>query len=376
VENNRIKLVISDFHLSAGARLADGTRNPLEDFREDQKFAEFLEHYSMREFAEVDVELIINGDFLDPLAVLDFPVKAKRFRVDYSREVLEDPQVEKIRTIVAGHPVTFAALKDFLYRGKRIVYRWGNHDVGILWPKVEQYLRSVLDPPRPEQLVFQIERYIFDRICIDHGHQYEVINHFDDGNIFIERETRVGVRKILNLPFGSFFVLGFFNRIKLTRPYVYMVQPLRQYLKLAAIFDPVFFISNGFRVFWFFVKMRFVTHPMRYARFNKTVLILKELLKRPSLEEAAEDELTQSDASYLDYDTLIMGHDHQAKVRVFRGGKQYINTGTWTPITSLDMTSLGHRILRTYALIEYREGRAVASLRIWNGLPQVSEEFQ
>lgn len=372
-----IKLVISDFHLSQGQKLPNGTRNPLEDFREDQKFSELLDHYSTGSYATEDVELVINGDFMDPLAVMPASIMGqKRFRVEYPKEVLEENAVEKFKIIIRGHPVSFDALKRFLKRGKRITYRWGNHDVAILWPRVQALLRAELEPPHAEQLVFQKERYIFDRVCIDHGHQYEVINHFDPDNIFIERDTPSGKRMILNLPFGSFFVLGFFNRIKLTHPYVYMVQPLRTYLKIAAIFNPVFFLSNGFRVFWFFIKMRFVTHPMRFARVRKTLLIVKELFRRPSLEREAEKELTGSGSEMLPYDTLIMGHDHQAKFRVFPGGKQYVNTGTWTPITSLQMSSLGHRVLRTYALIEYVDGRAVTSLRVWNGRQQESEDFQ
>ncbi|NBU20515.1 hypothetical protein EBS43_03725 [bacterium] len=62
-------------------------------------------------------------------------------------------------------------------------------------------------------------------------------------------------------------------------------------------------------------------------------------------------------------------------MRIFPGGRQYINTGTWTPITSLDMSTLGRRILRTYALIEYKNQRAIATLKVWNGYPHVTEDF-
>lgn len=60
-QNKKIKLVISDFHLSRGRWLADGRRNPLEDFHQDGRFKEFLEYYS--------TGMIINGDFFDPLNV-------------------------------------------------------------------------------------------------------------------------------------------------------------------------------------------------------------------------------------------------------------------------------------------------------------------
>ena len=370
---NKLKLVISDFHLSRGKWLPDGRRNPLEDFHQDEKLKELLEHYSTGHFADADVELIINGDFLDPLAVIPLPdEKSSHGGNEFPIEIEELAAVKQYEKIIQGHPVSIQALKDFLQRGKRIVYRWGNHDASVLWPEVQQLIRETLAPPSPEQFEFQIKPYIFDRICIDHGHQYEALNHFDEENIFIERKIRGTTKKILNLPFGSFFVMGFLNRIKLKRSYISQVYPFRVYLRIALFLEPLFFIINGFRSAWFFIKMRFITHPMRFARFKKTLLLIAEAFHRPSLEEVAENFFSDPNSNF---DTLIMGHNHQAAIRVFPGGKEYINTGTWTPITSLDMSTLGHRVLRTYALIEYKEGKARATLKIWHGKPQITDDF-
>ena len=374
-----IKLVVSDFHLSRGRWLADGRRNPLEDFHQDERFREFLDFYSSGEYAQVDVELVINGDFFDPLAVIptDLSTRAARKALEFPLEVEEEPAVLKFREIIAGHPVAFEALREFLKRGKRIRFRWGNHDVAILWPKVQALLRETLG--HPARVVFELERYVFDRICIDHGHQFETLNHFDEQNIFITRSTPEGPKRIQNLPFGSFFVLGFLNRLKLERHYINQVQPFRIYLRLASLMEPWFFWRNGFRVAWFFVKMRLITHPMRFARIRKTLLLLKEALHRPSLEAEAEKLFFGPEGRDLPFDTLILGHDHQAKVRAFPGGKTYMNTGTWTPITSLDMATLGHRVLRTYALIEgvteKGDGRARATLKVWHGRPSVTDDF-
>ena len=100
-----------------------------------------------------------------------------------------------------------------------------------------------------------------------------------------------------------------------------------------------------------------------------------EVFHRPSLEEIVEGFFSAPEADQLPYDTIIMGHNHQAANRTFPGGKQYINTGTWIPITSLDMSNLGHQIKRTYALIEYIDGKARASLKIWHGKPHVNDDF-
>lgn len=373
---SKIKLVISDFHLSRGKWLKNGRRNPLEDFLQDEPFREFLDHYSTGKYAEADVELIVNGDFFDPLAVMPIPGRGEEIpNYDYPLEVEAPAAVEKFKTILDGHPVSVAGMKSFLMRGKKITFRWGNHDAALLWPEVQELIRKELAPPREELIEFQQAPYIFDRICVDHGHQHEYINQFDENNLFMDRKTPKGIRKIQNLPFGSFFVLGFINRIKLKRPYISQVYPLQNYLKLNLFVDPIFVIVSGIKVAWFFFKMRFITHPMRFARMKKTFLIFLELLHRPSLEEVAGNIFSAPDAAALPYDTIIMGHNHQAAVRVFPGGKQYINTGTWTPITSLEIPTLGHRNLRTYALIEYIQGKARASLKIWHGQTQVTEDF-
>lgn len=371
----KIKLVISDCHLSRGKWLPDGRRNPLEDFHQDQRLLEMLDHYSSGQYADYDVELIVNGDFFDPLAVI--PLPDRRSHVPYLEfpiEVEEEAAVRQFKIIAEGHPIVLKALRLFLERGKRIVFRWGNHDASILWPRVQGFLRELLGPKTSEQLVFQQDAYIFDRICVDHGHQLEVFNHFDEKNLFIERSTKTGLVKIQNLPFGSFFVLGFLNRLKLERSYINQINPLQTYVRLSMFMEPMFFVRNGFRVLWFFIKMRFITHPMRFARFRKTLMLIAEAFRRPSLEDEAE-KIFDVGGPDLPYDTIIMGHNHKAAQRMFPGGKQYINTGTWIPITSLDMGTLGHRILRTYALIEYIDGNARASLKIWHGSPQVTEDF-
>src|SRR6185312_6549304 len=86
----KIKLVISDFHLSRGKWLENGRRNPLEDFHQDERFKEFLEYYSTGKYKDYDVELIINGDFFDPLAVVPIPGPGEKFPpLEYPLEVEE-----------------------------------------------------------------------------------------------------------------------------------------------------------------------------------------------------------------------------------------------------------------------------------------------
>jgi UDP-2,3-diacylglucosamine pyrophosphatase LpxH len=106
---DRIKLVISDFHLSAGKWLPDGRRNPLEDFHQDDRLSELLDHYGGGQYENIDVELIINGDFFDPLAMTtnssEFPA-----------EVTEAAAVRTFQRISEAHPTVFEALSAFSAR--------------------------------------------------------------------------------------------------------------------------------------------------------------------------------------------------------------------------------------------------------------------
>ena len=58
-------LVLSDFHLGKGRFREDGTINLLEDFDEDEKFSEFIDHYSTGTYYFSDVNVVLNGDIFN-----------------------------------------------------------------------------------------------------------------------------------------------------------------------------------------------------------------------------------------------------------------------------------------------------------------------
>src|SRR6476660_7164303 len=105
MEQKKIKIVVSDFHLSRGKWLENGRRNPLEDFHQDERFEELLNHYSTGIYSDADVELIINGDFFDPLAVIPLPGPNGALPpLEYPLEVEEPAAIQKISIILEGHP--------------------------------------------------------------------------------------------------------------------------------------------------------------------------------------------------------------------------------------------------------------------------------
>jgi UDP-2,3-diacylglucosamine pyrophosphatase LpxH len=357
-----IKIIISDCHLGTGATLADGGINPIEDFRKDDKFVEFIDYYSTGKHSDSQVELIINGDFFDLLQT--------RGQTAMPYEIIEGIAVYKIRKILRGHPKVINILKAFISRGHNIKMIWGNHDAGLWWPLVQDEIRKAISP----KLEFLFVPYIFDGVRIEHGHQYEILNHFDTSNMFIQR----GNRKILNYPFGSFFVGGFLAQIKLKRSYITQVVPFNKFLRWSLIFDFIFTITHGFKAAWFFIKMRFIFHPLRFTRLSKTIQILGEIFHRPKFAEVAREVLKLHGSKIL-----LLGHNHQAAHLHFSDGTQYVNTGTWTDVVSFDAANLGRMSKPTYAFMEYPPGISPGSgvtpkvyLRVWRGHHHQSEAFE
>src|ERR1700733_5256218 len=98
----KLKLVISDLHLGRGRMLEGGATNSLEEFYFGQKLVEFLHYYCNGEYRDAEVELVINGDFLNFLQV--------DYRGHHLTVITESVSLEKLKNIVKGHPEVFKAL--------------------------------------------------------------------------------------------------------------------------------------------------------------------------------------------------------------------------------------------------------------------------
>ena len=116
-------LILSDLHWGRGR-----TRRgwwPGEDFRQDTAFVRFIESASAD---PRPTTLILNGDWLEFIR-----------HVDYDSHLGE---VERhVRRIVRGHEREVRALTDAVVRrGLRVLYTRGNHDVGLVDPRVRAIL--------------------------------------------------------------------------------------------------------------------------------------------------------------------------------------------------------------------------------------------
>src|SRR3954471_862481 len=141
--SEKIKIVISDCHLSAG-RFFEGRLNVHEDFNFDVEMCDFFDYFSTGSYGDslngpVDVELFINGDYLDFLNV--------PYHGEFEDAITEDLSLYKVEAIIAGHPKVMAALRRFASKpNKRITYLIGNHDADLFFPKVRERIIQEWDP--------------------------------------------------------------------------------------------------------------------------------------------------------------------------------------------------------------------------------------
>jgi UDP-2,3-diacylglucosamine pyrophosphatase LpxH len=351
----RYKIIVNDFHVGKGPLLKDGTVNILEDFRFGHSFVEFLNYYKTGEYENAEVELIINGDFLNLL------------QIDYlgihTYLVTEKMVCHSVRSIIAGHSIVFDALREFASAPNRqIAYLIGNHDIGLLFDGPRKILRETIG----ENLRFYDTFYEFDNVRVEHGHMYEAINATDPQRFSLKDPDYP--EPVLNLPWASLFVATFLPKIKKERPFVDKVKPFTGYMRWAAIHDTLFALRTFFFITFSFLRMRSLSrrHPLLDFKFN--IARLKGTTIYPNFVKEARKILRMNPHLHA----VIFGHTHVMRYRQWGGGKEYFNTGTWNEVTSLDIADFGLQTRLTYGFIElpppHSGQRARIRLKEWKGM--------
>ena len=226
-EKKRI-VIISDTHL------AGGHDDPLEDHVwQGEPLRRFIEDElgKSAEGQTGDIELIVNGDFLE--FVQAFP---EAFRAeDRNRGFTEEESLFKLRAILDGHPTIFAALKAFQEDlGNKVTIMAGNHDVDLYWESVQTVLREAAGPLHFELGEDWYERHD-GRLHIAHGHQRDPANkfeHWDEPFAFMPS----GERCLETCP-GTRFVIGFVNPVDARFPFIDNVKPFMRLLWVLVYYD-------------------------------------------------------------------------------------------------------------------------------------------
>ena len=353
----RIKVVISDLHLGRGRTLEGGATNSLEEFYFGKKLVEFFNYYCSGDFRDAEVEVVINGDFLNFLQT--------DYRGHFLTVVTEGVAVEQLRAILGGHRDVFESMKNFAaFPNHFITYIVGNHDQAMLWPATRQVFNEAIGTDiRYKNIV-----YFFDGVHVEHGHMHEAANRLDPKRFFLKRNLP---EPILNLPFGSHFFVDFVLKIKHKHSHVDKVRPFNALIRWAIFNETRFTIYALFKLTVYFLKAIFKSDPRRHISIQSVLKVLAESAIFPDLSESARRVLNDERVH-----TVIFGHSHVYQYRQWGLNKEYFNTGTWTDLTSLDIQSLGKITKLTYVLIEYPEdgGRPRGRLKEWRGYHRIEED--
>ncbi len=356
LSKKKVKLVVSDFHLGKGRVLPDGSTNLLEDFYSDKAFVEFLDYYLQGDYRKAEVELIINGDFFNLLQI--------DYQDRFTDQITESDALHKTMSILKGHPEMFKKISEFSKAPSHsVTFVLGNHDPGLLWPGVQEVLQLELGG----KVNFILEYYRFDGVHVEHGNEYMADNRYDKECYFLSEGLP---EPIINLPWGSFFVIHFLNERKKQRPYLDKVYPFRTYLRWALIHDTFFAIKSLFELAFYFLWFCIHRSPTHKTSFWDKLAILKEATVHPKLHREAKRILLSNQEVH----TVIFGHTHHALYRMFAPNKEYFNTGSWNEKISLDVGSLGRVLKHTFVLIEYEDDKPRVSLKEWKGQSRIMED--
>ena len=228
-EPTREIYVISDLHIggrypSVGAE--PGDRGFRICTRVDA-LARFVRGLAARRQEGVDVELVVNGDFVDFLAEesLDGGVFLP---------FIDDPDeaVRRLDHVMARDADLFDALAALVATGARLTLLLGNHDLELSFPRVRDRLLARLGADRPSlvRFLYDNEAYVVGDALIEHGNRYDGFNAVDHDRLrrlrsIQSRREDVYEAAAFTPPPGSRLVAELMNPLKRDYPFVDLLKP-------------------------------------------------------------------------------------------------------------------------------------------------------
>lgn len=362
-KSEKIILVISDLHLGAG-HIFKGKRNILEDFHYDSELIEFFNFYCSDEFHSKNIELVINGDFLDFLAV----PYVKFFDDEFWSE---EAAKEKLKIMLEAHKEVMQALNNFAsQKNKKVVFIIGNHDAEMVFPSLQEIFINCFDENVREKvqiLADGADYFPHPEVNIRHGHEYYIAHNFEPANVIAESETG---RKYFIPPWGSYYVTRVINKFKEEREHINAVRPIRKFLINGLIYDTLFTMRFILANVFYFIMVRFIFLFKSNQDFRSLYDVIPEELDLFSDPESMAEDFFEANKKTR---VLIIGHTHEPIFRSYANGNYFINTGTWTRMHHMDFNRRNEGVLLTYAQLDLEQNKnkelvlSNVSLNVWKG---------
>ena len=233
-----VTLIISDLHVGGGPHDAGD-----DHVYQNNQLRRFIEEVGNSADGQAGrVELFINGDFLEFAQVRPevYTLGSAYYWCS------EKESMEKLNTIIDGHPDIFAALKDFQGRGNRVTLGAGNHDVDLYWDDVQKRLKDVAGP-----VDFATGQDVFTRydgkLVIGHGHFLDPANKFENwANPFVVRDTEL---RLAMCP-GTLFMVKFVNKLEESYKFSDNMKPISALARLLLKEEKMGFVAAA----WSFLR--------------------------------------------------------------------------------------------------------------------------
>ena len=233
-----VTLIISDLHVGGGPNDAGD-----DHVYQNNQLRRFIEEVGNSADGQAGrVELFINGDFLEFAQVRPevYTLGSAYYWCS------EKESMEKLNTIIDGHPDIFAALKDFQGRGNKVTLGAGNHDVDLYWDDVQKRLREVAGP-----VDFATGQDVFTRydgkLVIGHGHFLDPANRFE--NWAEPFAVKDGELRLEMCP-GTLFMVKFVNKLEESYKFSDNMKPISALARLLLKEEKMGFVAAA----WSFLR--------------------------------------------------------------------------------------------------------------------------
>lgn len=353
--------MLSDLHLGTGHQR--GRLNIYDDFKEDERLSQLLERFTQ---FDDHVVLVLNGDIFDLLKV---PLLGT-----FPDAISERLALIKLRRCLKGHPKVVAGLRAFLANpAHELVYLPGNHDMELHFAEAQRLFRQAVgsDPNHPRVTFIATPSWTLEGVQFHHGHQFDAIHAMDFARLII---TPPGRDPILNLPWGSLFILHVVNELVRERPWLDKVHPFWPLFVGGMIFDARFTSKMIGSSVWALARARLNPNWWQKRPFESISRFLSKDVGFFGQVSAVAERLLRATP---DLHAVFMGHTHVPMLRTWKIGghtKAFVNTGTWIPMVELGLGRLGQRLELHYGSVEWQPHGPQVALHRWHGQLAQSEE--
>jgi UDP-2,3-diacylglucosamine pyrophosphatase LpxH len=334
-------LVFSDIEFGAG-----GERD---DFPHDQFLIELLNNLIEEDFAKKNerIHLVFNGDTFD---LLKTPYKGL-----YPHIVNEAIACEKMGAVQRAHEEFFVGLHDLLkkYDAKRlhVYFVIGNHDMELLFPKVQEMIRSSCGAEGQRFIFISTELKIGD-VWIEHGNMQDPLFYFDPQMPFVSHHGE----KILNQPWATVALLNVFMPLQSTLYHLDRIKPKKKLFEIMPELKE--WMMGNLWQYWRQDYMKSSADPLKKVSWT----MVKEVIKRSAVFNPdlvlGENLRERVQKGVGESRVFVLGHMHEEGLYAY-GNRKLMQAGCFRNEYMIEEEGEAlFPIVKSYIDIEMQNGRA------------------